>query len=156
MWEGDECQVIKQYPDYYKFAIVRNPWDRMVSNWSMFCRDGLPDRERKIEILFGKKYDEIEFKEFIRRSVSIHNHHWQQYVDFLPWDRDKLLVDYLGRLESFADDWSEIAHRLGIDVTLITNNQTDHRHYRNYYDEELRDIVASSFKDDIRVFHYQF
>lgn len=156
MWAGDEYGVIKSYPDYFKFAIVRNPWDQMVSNWSMFCRAGLPGREKKIETLFGKKADEIGFDEFIRRSVQIHNHHWQQFIDFLPREGDTLLLDYLGRMESLEKDWNEITRRLGINVKLTVGNQTAHHQYREYYDDELREIVAASHKDDIRVFQYEF
>jgi len=156
MWRGDEHDVIRSHPDYFKFGIVRNPWDRMVSNWSMFCRARLPGREEKIQRLFGKPAADIGFDEFIRGSVHIHNHHWQPFVELFPWDGDTLQIDFVARLESLNDDWKELNRRLGIQLDLGVDNRTAHRHYREYYDDELRDIVATSFKDDIRVFGYAF
>jgi len=156
MWIGDEYEVIDRCPDYFKFAIVRNPWDKMVSNWSMFCRSGIDFRERQIEALFGKRADQISFDEFVKKSASIRNHHWQQLVEFLPRDGDGLLIDYLGRLESFQNDWKEICLHLGIEISLESENTTNHQVYRKYYNEELKTIVADTHKDDVRILKYEF
>lgn len=156
MWDDNEYEAIENYPDYFTFAIVRNPWDKMVSNWMMFCRSGIDFRERQIETLFGKDATIIEFDEFIRMSVTIRNHHWQQLVDYLPREGDKILVDYIGRMETLADDWRGISRKIGLRATLGAENQTSHKDYRKYYCDELINIVAMTHKDDIRIFNFKF
>ena len=48
---------------------------------------------------------------------------------------------------------------LGLDIPRIELpmvNVTKHKHYREYYTPELRDLVGEQFKEDVERFRYEF
>lgn len=157
MWKGDEKGICKSYHSYFKFAFVRNPWDRVVSNWSMFCRSGIRFREQQIEELFGKPAKNIGFEEFVYWCQEIRNHHWEPFISFLPRNKNgSLEIDYIGKLEKFAHDWSHITNLLGVDMHINTVNKTNHSHYRKYYNEVTRMNIETEYLEDISAFDYSY
>ena len=35
-------------------------------------------------------------------------------------------------------------------------NKSKHKHYREYYNDELKDIIASRYKIEIKQFNYEY
>jgi hypothetical protein len=68
----------------------------------------------------------------------------------------KLLVDFVGRYETLAQDFAQICDRLAIAVELPHVNRTAHWDYRDYYDTQTRQLVAEHFRADVELFHYEF
>jgi hypothetical protein len=160
-----------QFQEYFKFAFVRNPWDRVVSEY----------RYR----LHGKKFD---FKTFLFRHWpepgfnDLYLHVIPQY-DFLHDEDGKLLVDYVGRFERLEQDFEVVAQRLNIHGKRLPHHnrsigrawgprvlmmwlkdpagmyrlwRNNHRHYAEYYDDESREFVRSIYALDIETFGYEF
>ena len=142
------------YADYFKFAFVRNPWDRLVSSYSdKVVRDG------------GKLFG---FTEAQRREITT----FERFVEFVAGldlttcDRHIRLqtelidlnnVDYLGHIENFAADFSHVCARIGIpDTGVVSKNVSEHKPWQEYYTEPLRDKVASLYRKDIQVLGYRF
>ena len=114
---------------YFKFSFVRNPWDRMVSNWKMFTNK--PYRIKQLKSMTSK--DVSKFKNFIRFARERKNHHWQPQYLFLP---DKL--DYLGKVENFREDFSYVLSMIGENPREVKKHNTTKRDsYWNYYTPEL-------------------
>lgn len=68
-----------------------------------------------------------------------------------------IALDVVGRYESLQDSYDEICSRIGIPTTeLSRKNPSRHDAYTAYYDDELRDRVADYYKDDLRIFSYDF
>ena len=78
--------------------------------------------------------------------------------NLLLTDNDgKVVVDAVGRYESLQQSYDEICPRIGIPTTeLGRKNPSVHDAYAEYYDEELRELVAEFYKDDLRLFSYEF
>ncbi|BBM87489.1 sulfotransferase family 2 domain-containing protein [Candidatus Uabimicrobium amorphum] len=150
-------EVASEYSNYFKFALIRNPWDKMVSNWFMFCKSNIPRRMQQIEDLFGMPPGNIDFPTFLQHAIVHRNHHWEQCVNFLPIDnQNKLLLDLIGQLDDIETCISTMKHKFGIELQLPRENTTNHSHYSNYYDTESIDIVRTMFPRDIAVFNFTF
>lgn len=156
----------------FKFAFVRNPWDRLVS-WHSYMRvRGQPPpwhrrlrgkdrrsqlaryawrRGRRFEDFVQYCTDVIEDPKAGRRSYA-----WNQ-LDYLTDADGRLLVDYVGRFERLAQDCAIVAARLGFDAGALPHaNASRHAHYSTYYTPALRDVVAERFARDIAAFGYVF
>lgn len=132
---------------YFKFAFVRNPFDRFVSYCSFSTReeghfDRDPKRVMRRFAIEQPPYDHLLFH--------------PQYM-FLAGGDGKLLTDHVGRVEEMQASYDAIAERLGIpSATLEHVNASRRGDYRAYYDEELKQAVARLYQRDLDLFGYEF
>ena len=150
----------EQLNTFYKFAVVRNPWDIVVSHYSYskmkksvwHSDDGTtPYKQHPDYELTNNNV----FKEFVRLLVNgkINNSitkekqsHWL----------DKRL-DFLIRFETLKEDFAKVCNKIGCsDVILKNINISKHNHYSTYYDDESRDWVSKYFSRDIKRLGYEF
>jgi hypothetical protein len=144
---------VNLYSRYFKFAFVRNPWDRLASCW----RNRVVDKN-------GFKFNDSEYE----KMKNFEN--FVSYVSKLNIDKcdrhlraqsvlvDLNRIDYLGRMETFDDDANYVFQRLGLPEKEIvrknvTSGKTD---YRQYYSEPLAEKVAHIYQKDIKIFGYEF
>lgn len=134
---------------YLTFTFVRNPWDRLVSTWQMFTTD--PRRVRQLRSMTDQ--DLSSFDDFVRFARDVPNHHWQPQVLFLP-ER----VDFIGRLESFDDDFARLCVQLGIPPRRVERRRAGapRPSYPSYYSRALADLVGDMYGDDVETFGYAF
>lgn len=135
---------------YFSFTFVRNPWSRMVSNWTYFKSNKLRIRQMKLSGYNLSEYN--SFRDFIELTLSFNNHHWQPQYLFLE---DNL--DYIGKVENFNQDWCHICQKLDYNnLPPKKVNTTNHKHYTEYYDDTTKEIVAEKYARDIDLFGYKF
>ena len=140
---------------YFKFSIVRNPWDRMFSNWKMFTTQ--PGRIRQLQSMTSQNLN--EFSSFVRFAVENPNHHWQPQADFVPAE-----LDYLGKMEEMEQALICLSENINnFDASNIKLNKSEPGvndkqgiHYREYYSPDIMDLVADFYAEDIRRFGYAY
>ena len=133
--------------DYYRFAFVRNPWDRLVSLYHY--HRGNPDNPHH------PKAAKLNFDEWVRSGGT--GSFKKQMSQFFYDDAGNLLVDYIGRYESINEDFSNICEKIGINVELPVRNRSKRKaDYRTYYNEETVDLVRQLCAKDIEMFGYNF
>lgn len=72
----------EMFDDYFKFVIVRNPWERMISLYKHFMFNRLMSFEDFLKIEFPKLQQERYY--FIKPQVDyIYDEHGNQVVDFI-------------------------------------------------------------------------
>lgn len=139
--------------DYFKFAFVRNPFARIVSNWKMWT--GQPHPRSQIESYkkpFVKGLENFSFREFLDLTERVNNHHWHRQYDFI-----KIPLDFIGKVENLQKDFDMVCDKIGIARAELPHmNKTKHKSYIEYYDDETREIVAEKYAKDIEYFGYTF
>ena len=106
--------------DYFKFAFVRNPYDRFVSVCAMLNRRNRDYRGR--ETAFMKRA--IEVPRF--RARALVRPQWDMLVDA----DGEPGMDFIGRFEDLQRSFGEACRRIGISPgSLPHSNATDHRDY---------------------------
>lgn len=154
--------------EYFKFTIVRNPWDKVVSfyhyhqgrDWGLFpwTRDDEPDFNTFIQRLFVENDGALALDVFRGRSgQSTHHLRLRNSLDWVSDEEGHVLVDFIGRVENLQRDFDEICDRIGIKRRQLPHaNRSSHKPYHEYYNEESRDVVAERFQRDIDFFDYRF
>lgn len=135
------------FAQYFKFAFVRNPFDRFVSYCAFMTRgNGAFERDPRAVMR------QVMFK--VRPVQHIlFRPQYQQLVDA----DGSVLADFVGRVERMQADYEKICARLALPTaTLGRVNSSRHGDYRQYYDEELRAGVADFYRRDLDLFKYAF
>jgi len=154
----------KLFKEYFKFAIVRNPWDRLYSNYNYFKKN---DSFQKTNTIAGKNFvseyesftdflNALENPELVEKMFSIY--HFRPQYEFICDYQLNLLIDYLGYFETLNEDFEKIVTRLNrpelklpyLNPSKKTNN------YRDAYTEKGKEIVKKLYPQDIQLFGYSF
>jgi len=154
--------------EYFKFTIVRNPWDKVVSfyhyhkkrKWELFpwTLDNEPDFNTFIQRLFVDDGGALAVDVFRGRSgESTHHLRLSNSLDWISDEDGNVLVDFIGRVENLQLDFNEICDRIGIKRRQLSHvNRSPHKPYHEYYNDISKDIVAERFQKDIDFFDYRF
>ena len=153
----------KHFEQSFKFAFVRNPWERFVSWYALIGQAPQATEIDKATVLdpessHWKNFDsflenwckaEVLIDGAIRRRLS----QWAQLTDA----QGTLLVDDFGRFENFEKDAVRLLKKVGIKCPVLpTIIPSRHQHYSVYYSDFGREIVEESFAEDLKVFGYRF
>jgi hypothetical protein len=144
----------------FKFAFVRNPWDRFIS--AFFHAPGITSFERNKEafrdfVRFIAEKD-LSAPGFTYPNISnwpLHHHFLPQWF-FICKKDGSVGVDFLGRYENLQEDWELICSRVGVSCPLPHLRNGGHRDYREYYDRETCNIVGRAYERDIDLLGYEF
>jgi hypothetical protein len=150
----------------FKFAFVRNPWDRLVSAYHLLRR-GHTDYVR---VWSPQKYTDLvdmNFDDFVQswlwkrkdRLMELDTTLWSQtYFTHAP--EGEPLVDFIGRWENLAQDLLFMNERWSIAIQNMHLNRSLDRestNYRFYYSNtDTVEAVREIYAKDILVFEYVF
>ncbi len=136
----------EEFEASFKFAFVRNPFDRFVSYASFITREvGHFDRDPKKVM-----------RHFVANPPMDHILFRPQH-EFVTDEQGQLLTDYVGRVEQMQQSYDEAAGRIGIPTAPLERvNASRRRDYRDYYDDGLIEGVAKLYARDLELFGYEF
>lgn len=153
-----------EFDSFHRFAFVRNPWDRLVSWYSMIRQKGPAQPPERLNRLWRYVLERSStFEEFVLRCTDtiddvdgpksfLHNQ-----LDYVSDPDGRLLVDWIGRYERFGADLRTLLDRVGLpDAEIPHVNPSRHRHYAAYYTPRTRDLVAERYERDVQAFGYAF
>lgn len=139
------------FSSYFKFAIVRNPWDKVISQFLYLKR-----RRRDFRRYLGVTRF-VSLKRYLEALQKVDHVHWAEQYRFLHDDDGTPLVDYIGRFERLDAEFATIAQTLGLSETALPHaKKSERRNYRDYYTAETRELVAVIYRRDIETFGYEF
>jgi chondroitin 4-sulfotransferase 11 len=144
-------QCKKDPAEYFKFTTVRNPFDRLVSNY-FYRVERLKDPKiidanmSFSEWVTGEKG--YSFKDtMVKRTM----HSW------ISDEKGNLLMDYVIRFEKLQEGFSEVCAKLGLPAYELPHTfKTKHNHYSSYYSPEAIDCVYIHYKKDLESFGYKY
>ena len=147
------------FRSYFKFAFVRNPYDKAVSQYEYMKRKRVTLRGR-----IGMEKD-ASFAEYLRIIQDYDHPHWAPQHRFLFAGDGEVLVDFIGRFERFEEDAHRVFDALGLGACVgrWRTRRVPHSKaggarppYRDYYDSETREAVDSMYARDLDLFGYTF
>lgn len=147
-------------PDYLVFCVSRNPWDLVVSNYSYIkmeksywhSLDGSTNYGKHPDYEFVKK---LSFREFVyalkdKKIKSKYNTLPQSYWANRP-------VDKVLRFEKLNEDFKVLCKEVGLgEIELPHLNKSPHKSYKDFYNNELIEVVGELYQKDIEKFSYRF
>ena len=137
-----------QYRQYFKFTIIRNPWARVFSWYQNVMKDETHLRR------FGLTAD-TSFKYFLTNFAGAGMIQTQTY--WLKNFRGKIPMDFIGKFENLADDFSTVCDKIGLEeIELPHKVKGSTADYREHYDNHLRELVARVYQEEINLFGYSF
>ncbi|KHD08080.1 hypothetical protein PN36_16185 [Candidatus Thiomargarita nelsonii] len=145
---------VNLYKNYFKFAFVRNPWDRLVSCWYNKVID---DNAFKFNETEHANLQQFEY--FVNYVASLNIENCDPHFRLQSRLIDLNWIDYIGRFENFEEDYSLVCQKLGLSLNHLTHRNPSSKtkkHYREFYTKALRDKVYKIYLKDIQTFGYQF
>ncbi len=153
----------EHYAGYFKFAFVRNPWDRLLSCYLQKIAPGGQGLNRYdyggVELRYG-----MSFAEFVEAVDQIPDeeadrHFRSQHVTVCGLD-DTIMADFVGRFENLEEDFARVVRKIGAPYLklphLLPSPSRGGRSYRDFYDDETADRVGERFRKDAEIFGYSF
>lgn len=146
----------KVWDEYFKFAIVRNPWDRAYSDYLWMMKD------RKVK---GSFEDYVladgPFKKHLLDGHNKHNRadHLTPQYKFIYDQKGELMVDFVGRFETLQTDFEKICERLEISDAKLPHekkSKVKKLHYSEFMNATQKNLVADIYAEDIALFNYDY
>jgi hypothetical protein len=149
---GIELKLILKelYPTYYKFSFVRNPYDRLISEY-FWCR------LNNVGHKFNKTFDEfLDYVEDVIKNKNffkpIENDHFIPQYSFLFFN-NKLLVNNIFKYEDIETVAPLIKKRLKINTVLQHLNKSKKNEIT--LTQEQKDRIYNLYKIDFQTFNYE-
>ena len=148
----------KYLAEYFKFTVVRNPWDRLVSTYFFLKKGGFGENDRRWfeqELMEFKDFDDF-VKNWLNRNNIWKTHLFRPQYHYMFEYRNKVNLDFVAFFENIDEDFSYIAKRIGCNSSLPNLNSSKHTPYTDYYNEVTTNIVAEAYAEDIKMLGYDF
>jgi len=131
-----------EYKTYRKFAIVRNPYDRMVSYFFYLKESN------------NYYVKDIDFKQWLNylvgiKSKNIDNYELRKTFPQCSW------IDNTVNVLKFENLEEEISVFLKKEIKLPKINKSNHKNFLTYYNEESLNNVYNIFQKDFKKFNYE-
>lgn len=155
-----------EYRNYFKFAFVRNPYDRLVSCYLQKIAEGGQGLTKQdygnIKIPVG-----MPFGEFVEAVHAIPDeesdvHFRSQYLTVCgPGPEREIMANFLGRFENLREDFETVVKGIDpikkIELLHLWPSKSRHsRHYAEFYDKGLQKLVYERYQQDLETFGYSF
>jgi hypothetical protein len=160
---------------YFRFSVVRNPWERFISGWK-FCDS---TRNKSLyEVLTNLPQEGYDYRHITRPQHAI------------LYDKDgRLVVDYIMRFETLQQDFDHVCDTIGKPRCILPhvnrgadkdfskqsryrkllrrvisransasteNKQSEKKHYSEYFDEQTQQLFMDHFGKDVELFNYRY
>ena len=142
--------AVSSFDSLYKFTIVRNPWDRVVSAFFY-----LKKHPKKLP----QSIKSTSFDHFILNILSKHGSGFDPHFDFQhpkAFFHGGCFVDFIGRIENIESDWDVIAKAISAPAKVPHKNKSSHKYYRGYYTPETIKVIEEVYAHDIELLGYGF
>jgi len=136
------------YDSYFKFAVVRNPWDRLVS---CYHSDYGLKKERNPNRRYKKP---IDFFEYLQKQRERKNYQLERIINL----DGEIGLDFVLRFEQLKNDIDILAEKIDIKIELPHLNHSIRKKnsYQEYYDQRSKDFVHLYWEKEIELLGYEF
>lgn len=140
---------------YYKFIIVRNPWDRALSDYRWVMKD---------------RYIKDSFTNFLKakgkfkgvltvKDRSYRGDHLKKQKEYFFLNGSQINYDSIIRFENTSAGFAEVINDLGLNKDFFDSKVNVGKHKKQYslgYSNRLMRLVSDLYSEDIEFLNYQF
>jgi len=149
--------------NYFTFAVVRNPWERLLSGYLEFVQ-----KPHRVGYTCGGVPITAfpDFEAFVKGLYDggpwMNDPHFRPQFDFIFGNHIIEYIIFYEELNSGVDIISSKIHITSADLDAVTKRynekprQTGHGPYQDYYTEQAKEWAAAIYKKDIKAFSYEF
>ena len=148
------CSILKDHPqtkdyfnDYFKFAFVRNPYDRLLSHF-IWRNEYYPEHWNDASPNYFSKWLD---------TLNINIDHLLPQYDFI-YQNNKCLIDFIGRFENLDKDFALLLNKLNIhnNKKLAKTNQINKKFNKaEYLNKNNKEKIYYYYKKDFDAFEYK-
>jgi hypothetical protein len=145
--------------DYFKFAFIRNPFERLVSFYHFYktkqFQQWRPNHKMTKEVNSYTFSEWVQHRKVQQKSKKVPifklpQTHWTDAGE-------NQLVDYIGRYENIEEDYKYVLDKLKIKYEpLPLYNKSYHNSCDEYYDDYTISVAKWWYKSDIDRFNYTY
>ena len=158
-----ELNKLDDYEKIFKFTFIRNPFDFMVSTYfygksytNHFMHNDIINRNMDIEMFIPYYFED---REKDMKSKPIGSNKVVTFKDWLLDSEGNLLVDFIGKMENYDNDYKLICKKLDLpfnSVPLVNVNPNKEKDYRKYYNNKSIKMIENHFEWELNKFNYKF
>ncbi len=138
----------KKFDTYFKFAFVRDPYDRLISEYFFDRRWNERTKGLSISQFLGYLEDKLHQDKVFA--------HYRPQSDFIFDDVGELMVDFVGYFENLDQDWERLRKLTGLHLpNLEVINRGGREHYSSYFDKEIYEQINNIYSCDFSNFGYE-
>lgn len=142
------------FENYFKFAMIRNPWDWMVSNYSYIQQYPHAWHHEVVKNLSFPEFVDWKLQD---QATAIDPLGLNRGLSAMFTDENgEIIVDYVGKFENFEEEFNLFCYKIGVKSKLPHLNSSKYKPYREYYDDNLKETIREFFRLDIEMFDYKF
>jgi hypothetical protein len=135
------------WKSYFKFACVRDPWERFVSFAFFRHKDNKDFQTDPLKVMKG----------ILSTPVTPDRIMVKPQYQFISDEKGDIIIDHICRYEDLQGSYNEVCEKIGIPSEILEKvNESDHSAYAGYYDDKLREMVKRIYEKDIALFGYTF
>lgn len=142
----------------FSFCLVRNPYDLMVSSYFWWLQKAKNFPATLREALIVEEFD--SFDHFMQSDFGKYRiNEFPGTMSDWYTSEGADIVNFVGQVENFDECMKYVLSRTDAPLSChssVRENSSERSHWREYYTEEARRVVARRFSDVMKRFDYGF
>jgi hypothetical protein len=149
----------KKYVNYFKFTIVRNPYDRLVSAFYFLKKGGRNSKDKDWAEKNLKGIEDFEQFLYLLKNKDFANvilkwQHFTPQYKYLINSSNEVNLDFVLKFENLESDFQKLTQRINFkSMKLEHKNKSKRKNWSEYYNPETKLIIYELYRKDFELFY---